>query len=451
MKIVGNLYRPLEFEIPNLIDPLFKMTVDTTQAGSASDTFVLPLQNGTTNMTVYWGDGNSDVITTYNQAELTHVYASSGSYQVTLDGSFHGIRFNNGGDKLKLSSIDNWGTNVWGSMSRAFYGCSNVVGAYSDSPDTSSVLLMDYAFNGCTNFNSPLNIDTSSVTTMTRMFWLSTNFNQPLNWDTSSVSDFSYMMYNCVAFNQAINFNTSSGTNMQWMFKGCSTLNSSFSLSDTSLVGNMSQMFSGCTLFNQAINFDMTSVTIANTMFYNCQNFNQAITFNAPVLSLSNSMFERCYALDQSISLTTSSSLTNTSRMFTLCLVLNSSVTISDTSSVTTMQSMFASSPLFNQPLSFNTSSVTTMASMFQACTAFDQDISAFQINALTSAAAMLATSAFSKVNYDPLLVAWEAYGTNNVTFSAGTAHYSAGAPTTAHDALTSVGRGWTITDGGTP
>ena len=29
----------------------FKITVDTTQAGSASDTFVLPLQSGTTSMT----------------------------------------------------------------------------------------------------------------------------------------------------------------------------------------------------------------------------------------------------------------------------------------------------------------------------------------------------------------------------------------------------------------
>ena len=39
------------------------MTIDTTQPGSAADTFVLPLRVGTVNMTVYWGDGNSDLIT----------------------------------------------------------------------------------------------------------------------------------------------------------------------------------------------------------------------------------------------------------------------------------------------------------------------------------------------------------------------------------------------------
>ena len=61
----------------------------------------------------------------------------------------------------------------------------------------------------------------------------------------------------------------------------------------------------------------------------------------------------------------------------------------------------------------------------------------------------MFLNSGFSKVNYDPLLVAWDSYGTSNVSFHGGTAHYSAGAPTTAHDAM--VARGWTITDGGTP
>ena len=33
MNVIGNSYRPLEFEIPNLIDPLFKMTIDTTKPG----------------------------------------------------------------------------------------------------------------------------------------------------------------------------------------------------------------------------------------------------------------------------------------------------------------------------------------------------------------------------------------------------------------------------------
>ena len=43
----------------------FLFTVDTTQAGSAADTFILPLQNGATNIVVKWGDGSDDAILTY--------------------------------------------------------------------------------------------------------------------------------------------------------------------------------------------------------------------------------------------------------------------------------------------------------------------------------------------------------------------------------------------------
>ena len=311
-------------------DPLFKMTIDTTQAGSASDTFVLPLQNDTVNMTVFWGDGNSDVITAYNQAELTHVYSSSGTYQVTLDGDFTAVYFINGGDKLKLSSIDNWGTNQWTIFGFCFYGCANMVANYSDTPDTSI----------CNSFQN---------------------------------------------------------------------------------------QFRGCVNFNGAVDFDASLVTSMNGMFLDCTNFNQPINFNSPVLSNPSSMLRGCTNFNSTVNLTTTSSLANLSRMFQQCTNFNSAITISDTSGV------------------------TDMSIMFYLCTNFDQDVSAFQIDSLTTSASMFLLSGFTKVNYDPLLVAWESYGTNNVTLHAGTAHYSAGAPTTAHDALTSVGRGWTITDGGTP
>ena len=333
------------------LDTTFKITVDTTKAGSASDTFVLPLYNGATNMTVYWGDGSSDLITAYNQAELTHVYSLSGSYQITLDGSFYGITFANTGDKLKLSSIDNWGLNVWGIMNFAFYGCSNMTANYSDSPDTSSVQKMFQAFSGCTLFNGDLNINTSLVSDMRNMFYNCTNFNGYVPFDTSNVTVISDMFYGCTNFNQPVNFNTVKATSTVRMFMFCSS-------------------------FNQSINFDMSAVGSTTLMFYQCTSFNSTVTFT-------------------------------------------------------------------------NGSGVTSFSNTFNGCTIFNQDISAFDITSLTSAASMLIGTAFSKTNYDLLLPVWDAYGTSNVPFHAGTAHYSAGAPTTAHDAM--VSRGWTITDGGTP
>ena len=245
----------------------FIFTVDTTQAGSASDTFVLPLQNTTNNFTVYWGDGTSETVTTVTS--VTHVYASSGTYQISLDGSFSGIRFGGGGDRLKLSSIDNWGTNQWGTMQFAFYLCSNMVGTYTDSPDTSLTTNMYRAFRGCSSFNSPLTFDCSNVTTMYEIF------------------------HSCSSFNSDITFtNMSNVTDMRNMFYANTVLNSNINFEDTSNVTQIGGMFQGCVAFNQPLNLDTSSVTSMSSMFLYAGAFDQDISaWNISSLTNSASMF----------------------------------------------------------------------------------------------------------------------------------------------------------------
>lgn len=387
------------------IDTTFKMTVDTTQSGVTNNqSFILPLQNGVTNVTVNWGDGTSNLITAYNQAELLHGYSSSGTYQITLDGSFSGIRFANAGDKLKLSSIDNWGNNQWLKFDSSFHGCTNMVANYIDNPDTSIVTNMSRMFFGCTNFNGAVEFDTSNVTNLFYMMYNCSTFNQPINWNTSNVN---------------------SSQSFSHTFDGCTVLNSSFNLTDTSNAKNFSFMFYRCISFNQPINFNVTSGTNLSGMFHTCDVFNQEITFNAPVCTSISSILQGSHAFNQPINITSSSLLTNCSRMMVTCSAFNSSITISDTSGV------------------------TNMTSMFQQCTVFDQDISSLQINALTTAANMMLLNGFSKTNYDLLLVAWDAYGTSGVTFHAGTAQYAAATSPPATARALMVGRGWTITDGG--
>ena len=67
------------------ITPMFISKWDTTQAGSSNDTVVLPLvspSHGSYDFYVDWGDGNRDNITTYNQAEVTHQYSTTGIYEI---------------------------------------------------------------------------------------------------------------------------------------------------------------------------------------------------------------------------------------------------------------------------------------------------------------------------------------------------------------------------------
>lgn len=180
-------------------DTRFIIRIDTTQAGSAADTFVLPWV-GTYD--VDWGDGNVDLAVTNTQ---THVYASSGIYDVKVTATTGQIYFNNTGDKSKLIDIRNWGNVGWTSMARAFEGCNNLADVTaSDVPDLISVTNIGYTFFGC-----------SSLTTL-----------DVSEWDTSSVTNMGLIFFNCSSLTvlDVSSWNTSSVTNMNSTFRLCSSL-----------------------------------------------------------------------------------------------------------------------------------------------------------------------------------------------------------------------------------
>jgi surface protein len=249
-------------------DPAFKITVDTTKAGSASDTFVLPLDGSSTyDFQVDWGDGTFESVTT--NTDVTHTYAAPGEYQISISGTFPHIYFNDGGDKLKLISIDNWGSIKWQSMYRAFWGCSNMDGTYTDTPNFSNMTNMGSMFSGCSSFNQPVsNFDTSNVTHMSSVFYGCSSFNQPVsNFDTSNVTNMSYMFYGCSSFNQPVsNFDTSNVAIMRAMFYNCSSFNQDLSLFSIESVTNLVDMLKGCDIneTGTTTNYDNLLVSFEN-------------------------------------------------------------------------------------------------------------------------------------------------------------------------------------------
>ena len=254
----------------DVYDTRFKITINTTKAGSANDTFVLPTAGaGTYNYFVDWGDGGAEENVVANISQ-THVYAAPGTYQIKIRGTFPRIYFNNGGDKAKLVTIDNWGNIIWSSMSSAFYGCSVVQGVWIDVPNTAAVTDMASMFRGCSAFNqSVANFNTAAVTDMTAMFYGCTAFNQSLaNFNTAAVTNMNAMFNGCTAFNQSVaNFNTAEVTNMYYMFRNCTAFNQSLANFNTAKVTNMAYMFYGCSSFKQSLaTFSMTLVANVTSM-----------------------------------------------------------------------------------------------------------------------------------------------------------------------------------------
>jgi surface protein len=254
----------------------FVFGIDTANisAGSSTSTqFKLPLTTSTgLDAVVDWGDSTTDTITVYNAAEVTHTYASSGTYTISITGTLPGFRFVNAGDKLKIINISSWGVlNI--TTNSVFRGCTNLTCSATDAPRIISTSLVS-TFLSCTNFNGNIgNWDVSAVTNMASMFHTATAFNQNIgSWNTGAVTNMSNMFNGATAFNQNIgSWDVSAVTNMASMFNGATAFNNGGSSSignwNTSLVTDMNRVFNGATAFNQNIGAWNVEV-VTNIVFF---------------------------------------------------------------------------------------------------------------------------------------------------------------------------------------
>ena len=236
----------------------FVTTWNTENAGSATKTIVIPTTGAGYDCYIDWGDGEAETHSTGTPGNITKVYADTGTYTVRIRGKFPRIYFNNGGDKLKLLTVANWGSIKWSSMEGAFYGCTNLTGTYSDIPDLSAVTNMYNGFRDCAAFNSSVaNWNVASVTTMYSLFAGCAAFNQPLTgWSTLSCQNMQAMFYGATVFNQPL-----SHLFMHWvittssMLQDCAAFNQNLAAWDLTSMANMNFIFFGSTPISTA-NYD---------------------------------------------------------------------------------------------------------------------------------------------------------------------------------------------------
>ena len=366
----------------------FITTWKTDNIGTTDDNQIQISTSGSGyNYQIDWGDGSSDSNVT---GDITHTYASVGTYVVTITGDFPRIFFARGYDNQKILSIERWGNRQWQSMNNAFSFCTNLVGNASDRPNLSQVTDMHQMFRGAAAFNQDISSwDVSSVTNMAMMFRDARAFNQDIsNWDVSSVTNMIMMFYIAMDFNQDISsWDVSSVTNMGWMF-AISDFNQDISRWDVSSVTNMGSMFSSATAFNQGIgDWNVSSVTNMWSMFTNASNFNQDIS-NWNVLSVTNMsrMFDGARAFNQNIGSWDVSSVTHMTETFQGARAFNQNIGGWDVSSVTNMSFMFDGARAFNQNIAdWDVSSVTNMGRTFSNASAFNQDISGWDVSSVTN------------------------------------------------------------------
>ena len=399
LNVIGVKFGAIGGNAAAIVPVPFIMTIDTTKTStgsSANNQFRLPLVNtGVYDMVVDWGDGNSDTITVWNAAAVTHTYASLGVYTVSILGKCEGWRYANTGDRLKLTNISQFGNGLKITTNGAFNGAANLLGTASDkliiaTADCSNM------FRGCTAaiLTSAGSWDVSGVTNMSQFFGAIFSFNTNINsWDVSNVTNMSFMFSACRSFNQPLNnWNTSKVTTMQSMFAGTSNLipnpfNQDISSWDVSKVLTFFNMFNACN-FNQPINnWNTSSALNMQQMFSNNSQFNQPINnWNVSLVQSMASMFANNNVFNQPLNNWNTGSVTNISFMFSGATGFNQTLTGWDVSKVTTTQSMFVGATSFNQPINnWNLTSIINMSTMFDSLTNFNSSLSNWTIGSQIS------------------------------------------------------------------
>mgnify|MGYP000085442130 CR=1 FL=1 len=336
------------------------------------------------NYNVNWGDGSESNNVT---GDISHQYAATGNYTVTITGIFPGMHFGKiyslygSYNATGIISIEQWGNNLWQKLESAFYGQTSLVINANDIPDLRACSSLGQMFRGCKSINNG-------------------SHNRWNEWNTSSIRKM-FGLFQDSNFNQNINdWNVNNVTSMRSMFKN-SNFNQELNNWDVSNVKQMGYMFSNTTSFNKNINsWNVSNVTDMPNMF-------------------SYSVF-------------------------------NQNINNWDVSNVSGMSNLFFKANSFNQPLNnWNVSKVKNMSKMFKDATAFNQDISAWNLESIEDCLEMFNGVTLSNANYEALLIGWNNQDLNqNIVFDGGNSNYFSNDAETARQNMIDNDN-WTITDGG--
>lgn len=425
--------------------------VTTWTTTMPNEMITIPTTGSGYNYSVDWGDGSSSSF----MADASHTYLLPGTYTVEISGDFPRIYFNNGPERLKISSIEQWGTYPWTSMNAAFAGCENLVSNAMDMPNLSMVMDMNAMFAFARKFKGDAqmgNWNVSNVTNMARMFAGNSVFNHDINnWDVSNVTDMSEMFYGATEFNQDLGaWDVSSVMTMESMFRTAMNFNGNISGWNVINVTNMEAMFGHANRFNQNLgNWDVSNVTNMHGMFGYARDFNQNLNnWNVSNVTDMIGMFAGASVFNGNISSWDVSNVTNMRNMFYGATKFSGDLSSWNVGNVTSMSGTFRTAMNFNSNISnWNVSEVKNMDYMFYHANKFDQNLGNWNVSKVVTMKSMFINVKLSVDNYDALLIGWNSRPLkNNVKFNAGKSKYCAGAA--ARQSIID-NHNWTIMDQG--
>lgn len=276
----------------------FQFTWKTNNAGVSTSTQarIPTISTASYNCKVDWGDGNTDDITTWNDAAWTHTYSVAGTYTITITGTFERIYFNNGGDRLKILNIVNFGDVGWSSMLGAFYGCTNLTVDSGATNGLEAAINFQNAWTNCTSLTSFPAIDVSGTTRLDYAWYGCSGLTSFPLIDTSMVSNLQDAWRGCTGLTSFPSLNTGAVTIFQDTWYGCTGL-TSFPTLDTSAGTNFQNAWYNCTGLTSFPLIDVSATTRLDYAWQNCSGLTSFPLIDASGVSNFSHMLRGCSSL----------------------------------------------------------------------------------------------------------------------------------------------------------
>lgn len=422
----------------------FVLTWDTSLPGT-SDTFsiTIPTTGAGYAYQVDWNndgdlaDTDESIIHTGN---ASHTFGVQGVQTIRISGAFPRVYFNGSGDREKLISVDQWGSQPWVSMAAAFSGCSNLSLSASDSPDLTGVSSTAYMFRGVGGTLSDLSAwDTSAVTLMQSMFQDSTANPDLGNWNTENVTDMSHMFRDAVNADPDVSaWDTGNVTGMSNMFRDATSADPDVSGWNTGSVNSLSNMFRDADLANPNVSgWDTSNVVDMQSMFRRTGANPDVSNWNTAGVTNMFSMFRDTTTANPDVNGWETANVNTMAGMFRNAQSAEPDVSLWNTASVTTMANMFQQTGADPNVSAWNTISLLNTGYMFENTTSANPNVSGWNTTNLTNMQAMFRNaqmanpdvstwdtanvtnmqSVFRETNFDPDVSNWITTNVTNMSY----------------------------------
>ena len=289
------------------INSLANVTDDFWRWRVLGSSFALPTFTTDGQVTVDWGDGTVETLTTSE-----HTFSNGGSYHeigFRLDsGTYFGPNVGNNAthkDKVVAAGPVPASMLVYGGG--VFYKCSNL-----NAFDPTAVLTVDanYGWNGCSSLKTFPSIDTSNVTALQSSWRDCTSLTSFPAIDTSNVTDFTNTWTSCNSLTSFPLIDVSSASSkFQYTWQNCSSL-TSFPLIDFSACTSLVYTWINCSSLTSFPLINTSSVTNFDAAWRSCSSLTSFPLIDTSSGTSFGTTWEKCSSLTSFPLINTSSGTT---------------------------------------------------------------------------------------------------------------------------------------------